>query len=184
MRTRAHSKYAMSASRSSPARADSYQRYVMLSHQQENIRRRLSLQIPSPTPMTAVSPETHSLSSSPTNFGFTDRWTAEPASAITPTTSSRPIPTHPGVAHRPSPEDLAHEEKLYEINHQIKATLTELLNTEDVRHDDKFRAWIQQRLLDAELELRRQRRRRSSIDREMVASIAEHFEANGYSYSP
>jgi len=66
--------------------------------------------------------------------------------------------------------------KLYEINQQIKATLTELLNTDSVKQDDKFRVWVQGRLMDAELEMRRQRRRRSSVDREIAESIAEHFE--------
>jgi len=74
--------------------------------------------------------------------------------------------------------------KLYEVNQKIKTTLTELLNTDSVKHDDKFRTWIQGRLMDAEMEMRRQRRRRSSIDREIAESIAEHFEHSGFRYSP
>ncbi|KAF1810854.1 hypothetical protein P152DRAFT_373930, partial [Eremomyces bilateralis CBS 781.70] len=56
----------------------------------------------------------------------------------------------------------ADEAKLFDINHQIKATLTELLNAPSVRHDERMRAWVQERLMDAEQELKRQRRRRSS----------------------
>jgi len=66
--------------------------------------------------------------------------------------------------------------KLCEINHQIKATLTELLNTDSVKHDDKFRLWVQGRLMDAEQELRKHRRRRSSVDKEMANNIAHGFD--------
>lgn len=68
--------------------------------------------------------------------------------------------------------DHAEETKLHETTQQIKATLTELINCESVKHDDRFRQWVQERLLVAEHELRRQRRRRSSIEREAVESIA------------
>jgi hypothetical protein len=65
---------------------------------------------------------------------------------------------------------------LYEINQQMKATLTELLNTDSVKNDDKFRLWIQGRLMDTEVEMRRQRRRHSSVDPQVAENIAEHFE--------
>jgi len=68
---------------------------------------------------------------------------------------------------------------MFEINKEIKATLTELLNTESVRSDEKYRQWIQERLMDAEQQIRRQRRRRSSsstVDREFASSIAEHMD--------
>ena len=51
------------------------------------------------------------------------------------------------------------EQKLQDVNLQIKSTLTELLNCESVRSDDKYRAWIQTRLMDAEKELRGSRMR-------------------------
>ena len=54
------------------------------------------------------------------------------------------------------------ERKLYDINYDIKSTLTELLNCEAVRHDGKMRLWVQTRLHDAEKELKRQRKRRVS----------------------
>jgi hypothetical protein len=45
---------------------------------------------------------------------------------------------------------------------QIKATLTELLNCAEVRAEPEMRAWVQERLMEAEQEIRRQRRRRRS----------------------
>jgi hypothetical protein len=41
-------------------------------------------------------------------------------------------------------------------------TLTDLLNCETVRQDSKMRLWVQARLIEAEFELKRQRRRRVS----------------------
>lgn len=65
--------------------------------------------------------------------------------------------------------------KLCMVNQQIKATLTELINTESVRSDEKYRSWVLEKLMDAEQQIRKQRRRHSSGDREMAASIATHF---------
>jgi len=56
----------------------------------------------------------------------------------------------------------ADEEKLFDIHADIKSTLTDLLNCEAVRNDNKTRMWVQSRLMDAERELKRQRRRRTS----------------------
>lgn len=47
-----------------------------------------------------------------------------------------------------------------ESHHDIKATLTDLLNCESVKRDAKTRLWVQTRLMEAEMELKRQRRRR------------------------
>jgi hypothetical protein len=83
------------------------------------------------------------------------------------------------LASRTSIDDMHTEEshKLAEINHQIVATLTELLNTECVRSDDKQRAWIQERLMEAEHQNRRQRRRHSSnSERDFASAIAHHLE--------
>jgi hypothetical protein len=56
------------------------------------------------------------------------------------------------MASRTSMDDMHTDEshKLAEINQQIIATLTELLNTESVRSDDKSRAWIQEKLMEAD----------------------------------
>ncbi|TKA37268.1 hypothetical protein B0A54_11253 [Friedmanniomyces endolithicus] len=76
-----------------------------------------------------------------------------------------PIPEHAPI-HDASSSYFAispDESKLYDVNHNIKSTLTELLNCEAVRHDHTMRLWVQTRLLDAEQELKRQRRRRNSL---------------------
>lgn len=46
----------------------------------------------------------------------------------------------------------------YNMNHNLKSSLTELLNSKAVREDHKMRSWAQTRLMEAERELRRQRR--------------------------
>jgi Na+-translocating ferredoxin:NAD+ oxidoreductase RnfC subunit len=63
------------------------------------------------------------------------------------------------------------EASLYEVNHQIKCLLTDLLNCESVKSDKLYRAWVQARLMDAEHELKRQRRRRSSAAQETLRAI-------------
>lgn len=40
------------------------------------------------------------------------------------------------------------------MNLQIKTTLTDLLNCESVRADSRYRMWVQERLMDAERELK------------------------------
>jgi len=65
-------------------------------------------------------------------------------------------------------EILEDEQKLLNINQQIKSTLTELLNCESVRNDKQYRTWVQSRLMDAEMELKNGKAasvgRRKSID--------------------
>ena len=51
------------------------------------------------------------------------------------------------------------ELKLKGVNQQIKSTLTELLNCHSVREDNRYRRWVQQRLMDAEKELKGTRTR-------------------------
>jgi hypothetical protein len=158
------------------------QKYMLLSSQQEVLRRRLSLNIPSTAPMTAPTPEYQSWSASPTYYrpSYASAWSAEPSYTTYPTTTE-PIAAQPRIGHRHSIDDPHSEDahKLCEINQEMKATLTELLNTESVRSDEKYRAWIQARLMDAEHQIRQQRRRRSSgsnVDREFASSIAEHLD--------
>jgi hypothetical protein len=151
-----------------------------MSSQEEVLRRRMSLHIPSDAPMTASSPELQSLSSSPVMSRpfYSSSWA--PSLDYTPA-SSDPIPigSHPGMAHQPTGSGHNVEsQSAGEMNHQLKATLTELLNTESVRSDKKYRAWIQERLMDAEQKCRRQRRRRSSnpSGEELAISIAENLD--------
>lgn len=151
------------------------QKYMLLSSQEEAIRRRLSLQLPTAPPMAVSSPEFRSLSSSPTDY----RAGWAPSYSSTYPSPTEPIAAHPGTAHRHSITDTEDAHRLCEINQEIKATLTELLNTNSVRSDEKSRAWIQSRLMAAEHQIRDQRRRRSSSsghDREFASSIAEHLD--------
>jgi hypothetical protein len=92
---------------------------------------------------------------------------------------SRTISTIPEEVEREDLVDIDEEEKLHDISKQIKATLTDLLNSDASRNDGKFRVWVQSRLMDAEMELRRHRKRRMSADKgreDMVESIAGGLE--------
>lgn len=58
------------------------------------------------------------------------------------------------------------QSKHYDMNHDLKTTLTDLLNCDTVRKDPKMRLLVQSRLMDSERELKRQRRcrqRQSSL---------------------
>ncbi|ESZ96836.1 hypothetical protein SBOR_2757 [Sclerotinia borealis F-4128] len=46
------------------------------------------------------------------------------------------------------------EQKLKNVNQQIKTTLTDLLNCESVKSDARYRLWVQKRLMDTERELK------------------------------
>jgi hypothetical protein len=50
------------------------------------------------------------------------------------------------------------ENKMINLNEQIKCTLTNLLNSEGVKGDRRSRMWIQTRLMSVEKELRGFRR--------------------------
>ncbi|KAF2007818.1 hypothetical protein P154DRAFT_9837 [Amniculicola lignicola CBS 123094] len=151
------------------------QKDMLLSSQHEAFRRRISLQIPASPPLNMTSPELESLSaSSPPRHrsNYSSIWSMEPDSS---SVSARPIPTTPGMGHRnKATESPIHEDQILscEVNLLNKATLTELLNTKSVRSDEKYRAWVQDRLMGAEQQIRKQRRRRSSIDRDVAAGIA------------
>lgn len=151
------------------------QKYMLLSAQKEALQRRMALEIPFNKPMAASSPEFQSLSSSPT-------WSPKYSSPYPPPTDPITIGSRTSMAPRNSIDDTHTEEshKLSEIDHQIVATLTELLNTESVRSDDRHRAWIQERLMEAEHQIRRERRRHSSqssnAERDFATSIAHQLE--------
>jgi hypothetical protein len=51
------------------------------------------------------------------------------------------------------------EQKLKNVNLQIKTTLTDLLNCESVKSDRRYRMWVQTRLMDTEKELKEGRSR-------------------------
>jgi hypothetical protein len=146
------------------------QKYILLAAQKEAVQRRMSMAVPFSLPMSTSSPEFQSLSSSPASP--TDYTSTYP-------TATEPVPTRPGTVSRTSVDDMHTEEshKLYEINQQIVATLMELLNTDAMKTDPKYRAFIQEKLMESEHQIRRQRRRHSSnAEREQASSIAHHLE--------
>src|SRR5689334_19731325 len=149
---------------------------MLLESQNEVVRRRLSLQLPSNAPMTAASPEFQTISSPQSSRGsVSSMCSPEPSYTSSYPTSAHPIPMQPGVAHRNSIDNsyIDDSRRSCEINQQIKATLTELLNTDSVRSDERYRAWVQGRLMDVEHNIRKQRRHRSSdADREVAQTIA------------
>ena len=63
--------------------------------------------------------------------------------------------------------------KLKNVNQQIKSTLTDLLNCESVRRDQRYRMWVQTRLMDAEKELKGSRSR--SCDRRRSEDVSGMF---------
>ncbi|KAF2237353.1 hypothetical protein EV356DRAFT_530080 [Viridothelium virens] len=155
----------------SSERSASLQKYLALHYQQTRIRDAVQRRFVSASPFLTPDSRNSSISSlssspgSPSSFPF----------------STHAISTIPEEVEEQEGIDDAEEEerKLDDINKQIKFTLTDLLNYDSTRNDSKFRAWVQSRLMDAEMELRRHRKRRVSIDRgcqEMVESIANSME--------
>jgi hypothetical protein len=62
----------------------------------------------------------------------------------------------------PLERHVADDQVLKDINGQIKAILTSLLNCESVKRQNRFRAWVLAKLMDAEHDNKQQRRRKSS----------------------
>ncbi|KAA8627113.1 hypothetical protein PtrSN002B_001711 [Pyrenophora tritici-repentis] len=162
----------MAPARPTLCRNESMQKYMLLSAQKEALQRRMALEIPFNAPMSATSPEFQSLSSSPT-------WSPKYAPPYPAASDPVPVSSRTSGAPRNSIDDMHTEEshKLAEINHQIVATLTELMNTECIRNDEKQRAWVQSRLMEAEHQIRRERRRHSStVSSDFALAIAQHLE--------
>lgn len=165
----------------SPERAFALQKYLLLHSQHDALQKHLDQITPS-YPETAVSSPSHSpdryrqvsLSSSPGSgsdegSGFleltpppTFRHHARSGSAQSPSTSSTrrrrfSLPTVFDVDEKVVGEIEKEENKLKNVNQQIKSTLTDLLNCDSVKSDRKYRMWIQSRLMDAEQELKKTR---------------------------
>lgn len=108
----------------------------------------------SPTPPLTALPRSSRFSSTP---------------AITPIPEDEPLQTLNDYGF----PDLANDHKALEASNDLKSCLMELLNSDAVRSDSKMRAWVQTRLMDAELELKRQRRRKRSLPPREVAVATE-----------
>lgn len=83
----------------------------------------------------------------------------------------------------PSPatwDDIIHGETeydtLYNINRQLKATLTSMLNCPEVKKDERYERWVKERLMDTERErkmLRRMGRRGSAVSEQSQSDSPE-----------
>jgi len=179
----------------SPERAFALQKYLLLHSQHDALQKHLE-SISQPTTTTTSVSSSPPMSTSPTSpapFSTSHHGQRQhrrasstsyttpsisPIAELPPTASSQP--TKPALRQRrsslpptlslsPSLSEIEEEElKLMNVNQQIKATLTELLNCESVRKDRRYMMWIQTRLMDVERELKvsrsRSRNRRRSID--------------------
>lgn len=168
----------MNPSQKSPERAFALQKYLLLHSQHDALQKHL-------TGISAISPTS---STSPTRSPSRTRFgslSSSPEANNAPFLVSNPtniIPHHrrsdsmPRYHQRPQfrtrrsslptvfdesilGEIEEDENKLKDVNLQIKSTLTELLNCESVRSDRKYRMWVQSRLMDAEKELKVSRTR-------------------------
>lgn len=146
-------------------------RYRRLSEQSESIQQRLN-SISSVHSYDSTSPM-DSIPSTPSPKQFLSQ------SYQYQTTSSYPMASTWSQSHSGATSshaaDMAGEASLYEINQQIKSTLTELLNCDEVKHDKMFRAWVQTKLMEAEHQLKKQRKRRSSISPEIMKTFEHSF---------
>lgn len=155
-------------------------RYMRLNHESDRLRQRLSLalslhtSLPFSSRKSSTSPSSGSASRGESSH-YSWRSTSQ-SPVMSPRTERHdgflneacPTPPLPGSQQSHvsrTRADSADETALFEVNQQIKATLTELLNCQDVKSDQDFRSWVQERLMEAEQEIRRQRRRKSSAER-------------------
>src|SRR3978361_674289 len=134
---------------------------MVLHSQQTSVQRRLST--PSATPSPESSPSRHSsISGSPSRHGYSHSVSSFPRSPRSPFLRRPSVPTISEEATNDEMSALlqADHDKLFDINKRIKATLTDLLNCESVKHDGRMRGWVQSRLMDAQHVLNDQRRNR------------------------
>jgi hypothetical protein len=146
------------------------QRYRRLSEQLDSIRQRLN-SISSVQSYESSSPMDTFPSTPSPKQSFSQSYHYQTASSY-PMAPTWPQ-SHSMATSNPSDVEVTDEASLYEINQQIKTTLTELLNCDSVKHDKMFRAWVQTKLMDAEHQLKRQRKRRSSASQETMKNF-EH----------
>lgn len=177
-----------SPSRKEPERAFALQKYLLLHSQHDTLQRRLSQMSTSAPASASASPSrspdrlrqgsmsSFSSASSSSDYeispffpsttnGRTDRSGSMPqlhSHYVRPMAAARrsSLPTVIDESILVAIEE--EENKLLNVNQQIKTTLTELLNCGSVRSDKRYRMWVQSRLMDAEQELKRSRSRSST----------------------
>jgi hypothetical protein len=177
----------------SPERAFALQKYLLLHSQHEALSKHLNeinttSSPPSRSPDRLVSSTPHSELSS---FSSSPESPSPHLSARSPLNLMHqrrsgsipaPSPTRPRIIKRRSSlpividesilEEIEEEEgKLKDVNEQIKCTLTDLLNCESVRKDNRYRMWVQTRLMDTERELKGGRVKSCSRRRESDAGL-------------
>ncbi|KAI9836872.1 MAG: hypothetical protein M1819_001037 [Sarea resinae] len=158
----------------SPERGFFLQKYLLL-HSQHSL---LLHQRSSPS---SASGTTDTYPDTPSTRGRRSSSITSTSSISPSTSSSQASPSSFAPLHRADlveEQDGEDDERLYDVNHQIKTVLTQLLNCDSVKHDNRFRNWVQSRLMDAEHELKQQRRRRSlgGASEEQAANIGRLLE--------
>lgn len=146
-----------------PERDELIERYNILYRECEMLKYRIAHNSSSSLSTKHSNYSSYSVPSSPTSPPTLAVWTS---SQCTFSTQNDFYPSS-GLLTPPSEEGLDNEHTLMDFNGQIKAVLTSLLNCESVKHDTQVRSWVQDRLMDAEHAMRRQRRRKSSADRDV-----------------
>ncbi|KAF4548906.1 Hypothetical protein D9617_24g016190 [Elsinoe fawcettii] len=178
-----------------PERAQLVQAYMVLRSQQTSVQRRLSTP-PSESPPSSAgsSPE-----SRPIDYDADGdmspvtpirRRSSQVSPSASPKTRSQrsPFLRRPSVPSIPELPESEHRidcdsDKLDNINLKIKATLTDLLNCESVKHDERMRSWVQSRLMDAQQTLNERRRHSSGISHRRVSSISSSTYSYGWNPS-
>jgi len=155
---------ASSPTSKNPQSGFALQKYLLLHSQHDALQKHLSQITPS---MPSASSSNHirnaSLSSSPSDDGYLS--SGPSLLRHHQRSGSVPRPQRPMLRTRRSSlpavidesiigEMADDEEKIKNVNQQIKSTLTELLNCDSVRGDQRYRMWVQTRLMDAERELK------------------------------
>ncbi|KAA8565198.1 hypothetical protein EYC84_010935 [Monilinia fructicola] len=157
--TNIHTMPALNPTQKSPERAFALQKYLLLHSQHDALQKHLTqvtASIPdSPTDRhrnSSVSSDSSNgsdapLETLPSTFDHTQHLPRE-----------HRINSLPAVIDETVVEEIEEDEqKLKNVNQQIKTTLTDLLNCESVRADLRYRKWVQTRLMDTERELKENR---------------------------
>jgi len=145
-----------------PERDDLFKRYARLRQECDQLKYQIanSYITNTDTLYCRTSPSAYSTFSSPTspNSNTFPSWPDSPAYS-------------PSTTPARQSQSSTNEHTLLDLNGQIVATLTELLNCDSIKHDMALRSWVQERLMEAEHDCRKQRRRRKSgASREAAAA--------------
>lgn len=176
-----------------PERTQLVQAYMILHSQQTSIERRLSASSTCSSDSESSSPELSPArlavyQNSPASVSHIES-IGSPQSQQAPLlphermfTTKSPFdrrtspPSIPPILESPDEDD---EGKLFDVTGRIKSTLTDLLNCNSVRTNERMRAWVQTRLMDAQLAMNDTKRRRVNSDTSAHAdALTKRLEAN------